>query len=182
MVKELTNYLMNIFYKHIGVQTVKYQSEQLINQQPTNRYIEVIIDDSPFLESSSNEGIFTIEYNITILSKEDILTAQDNTLHIALDVINRIDNQRDYNLSVGDYSFIGLSVYTDDKAHGVRLSLKLIIPNPIDLCAENFDESKDINAEDTSNDITLSDENECSNVTIIKNENNNITLNPIKLK
>ena len=182
MIKELTEYLMSTFYKHIGVQTVKYQIEQMINQQPTNRYIEVIIDDEPYLESSSNEGIMTIEYNIIILSKEDILTAQDNALHIALDVINRIDNQRDYNLSVGDYSFIGLADYTDDKAHGVRLSLKLIIPNPIDLCAENFDESKDINAEDTSNDITLSDEDECSNVTIVKNDNNNITLNPIKLK
>ena len=182
MIKELTNYLMSTFYKHIGVQTVKYQIEKLINQQPTNRYIEVIIDDEPYLKSTSTEGIMTIEYNIIILSKEDILTAQDNALHIALDVINIIDNQRDYNLSVGDYSFIGLSDYTDDKANGVRLTLELVIPNPIDLCAENFDESKDINAEDTSNDITLSDEDECTNVTIVKNENNNITLNPIKLK
>ena len=182
MIKELTNYLMNVCYKHNGVHTIKYQTERMINQQPTNKYYEVVIDDEPILKSTSTEGIITIEYNIIILGKDDLLTAQDNALHIGLDVINYIDNAYNiYPIRVQDYSFIGLSDYTDDKAHGVRLTLELVIPNPINLCEYNFDDDKDF-LQEPKEIIDLSDEDECTNVTIVKNENNNITLNPIKLK
>lgn len=182
MIKELTEYIINVFYKHNIVNTIKYQSEELINAQPTNKYYEVVIDDEPILKNTSTEGIMTIEYNITILGNDELLTAQDNALHIGLDVINYIDNSYEiYPIRVQDYSFVGLSDYTDDKANGVRLTIDIVIPNPINLCEYNFNDDKLFN-QDEKYHIDLNNNDECTNVTIVKKDNNNITLNPIKLK
>lgn len=183
MIYELTKYIIDRFYKHLLVKTVKYQQEILINAQPNNRYFEVVIDNQPILNSTENEGVLQMNYNIIILGNNDNeLTIQDNALHIGLDVIYYLNTNRDiYPISVEEYSFVGLSSYTDDNASGVRLSLTLSIPSPINLCEDNFDEDKDF-SRDSDFIIDLNPNDECTNVDIIKNEENKISLNPIKLK
>lgn len=182
MIKQLVNYLKDTFYKNKLVNTVKYQSQILINQQPTNQYYEVSIDDDNIINNNITEGILTIQFNITILGREnDILTAQDNALHIALDVMEYIYNDNKQ-ISIHDYSILALSEYTDDKASGVRLTLELIIPSPINLCEykDNFDENKKI--EEKENELILNDSDECTNSNNQSySDNKEITLNPIKL-
>ena len=47
-----------------------------------------------------------------------------------------------YLISVYDYDFLAISHFTDDNSAGYRLSLELIIPNPVNLCEylNNFSE------------------------------------------
>ena len=76
-------------------------------------------------------------------------------------------------LSIHDFSFLGLDEYTDDRSAGQRLTLELIMPDPINLCTfmDNFlDEPKIIEKEDKE--IQLKDVNPPS-------EKNNLVLKPI---
>ena len=75
-------------------------------------------------------------------------------------------------LSVHDYSFLALDEFTDDRSAGQRLTLELIMPDPINLCTfmDNFlDEPK----------IIESDDKEIDLVGQAPSEKNNLVLKPI---
>ena len=78
-------------------------------------------------------------------------------------------------LSVWDYSFLALENFTDDNAAGQRISLELVIPDPIDLCKfiDNFNE--DDMGVDITDDVDLSH-------AYPESKSNDLILNPIKLK
>lgn len=180
MIKQLTEYILNSLFKHKLINTVKYQDESLINAQASNKYYEAVVDSQSVLNKQIQEGVLTIEYNITILGNgSDTLTVQDNCLHIALDLMEYIENDN-HQLRVHDYSVISLDDYTDDKADGIRLTLSLYIPNPINLCEyqDNFDEEKKPDTEET---VDLTNGDECTNERNNESTDNEITLNPIKL-
>ena len=91
---------------------------------------------------------FKVKFEIYILGfvgdDTDILTVQDNAYTIAVDIMAKIDTDEANRgvLSVYDYSILTLARYTDDSSAGVKLSLVLSMPNPVDLCEldDNFDE------------------------------------------
>ena len=101
-----------------------------------------------------------------------ILDVQNNAYTIAADIIAKIDTDDEYKgfLSVHDYSIVTLSHYTDDDAAGVKLSLVLAMPSPVDLCEldENF------------NDEPYEPEQD-GEITINKDDVGDITIKPIKL-
>jgi hypothetical protein len=73
-------------------------------------------------------------------------------------------------LRVYDYSILTLSHYSDDDSAGVKLSLVLQMPSPVDLCTldENFNDEPYSGDTDTE-------------ITINKDEIGEIDINPIKL-
>ena len=83
-----------------------------------------------------------------------------------------IDSQDEFQgiLSVYDYSILTLSHYTDDNAAGVKLSLVLEMPSPLNLCTyeDNFDDEPHEEEKDKEIDIPTS-------------EVGDLTITPIKL-
>lgn len=181
MYKQIIDYIMECAMKHVAVNSVKYQSRVLINQQNSNPNYQVVIEDDAYLQYVKT-GMNTMSLNIDILSHcgddDNILDIQSNALQIGAELLKYVETD-DYFLSllnVNDYDFLMLSHFTDDDSAGVRISLQFVVPNPVDLCSyrDNFDEDKDFTVEKEDN-IDLKKEQDC------ENEGKEITLNPIKL-
>lgn len=148
MLKDVVNIIRETALMHKGVRTFKYQSDILNNAQNNHEYYQVYLDDVSYHQLNITTNIFRVEFNLYILGfvddKNSILDVQNNAYTIAADIIAKIDTDETYNglLSVHDYSMMTLSHYTDDSAAGVKLSLVLAMPSPVNLCEldENFND------------------------------------------
>lgn len=178
MSKQLIEYIQNIAKQHKAVNYTSYKQQIDINHQNNYRYFQFNIDDEVLLEKQLVEGILTARLNIDVLGfvtpDSTPLIIQDTALHIMLDVIEYINN--DNFVEVRDYSIVSFSNYTDDNCSGIRTSLTLVIPSPINICEykDNFIEKE----EETEDELELIPDNECCEY---KQMNNNLILNPIKL-
>ena len=104
-----------------------------------------------------------LEFQIYILGFADgtsgntILDVQNDAYTIAVDIMAFIDTQDEYRgiLSVYDYSILTLSHYTDDNSAGVKLSLVLEMPSPLNWCTldDNFNDEPYEEPEDTPIDV-----------------------------
>ena len=183
MIQELTTYLLDTAKKHKAVNSVGYKRNININDQSNEKYFQFIIDSEQILEKQLVEGIMTLRLNVDVLgfisSDLTVLDVQDTALHIILDYIEFINADTTYyNLEVRDYSIASYSEYTDDNAAGVRATIQLIVPNPINICEyrDNFIEKE----EEVKVEMDINPENNCSNTSF--NNTSNLILNPIKLK
>lgn len=181
MISQLINYLLNIAKKHILVNYVGYNRKINVNSQNNTRYYQFIIDNESLLEKQIVEGILTLRLNIDVLgfvdSSTNVLEVQDNALHCILDVMEYIDND-DFPIEVRDYSIVSFSEYSDDNSAGIRTTLQLVIPSPINLCEykDNFIDKE----EEVETEIELNvDDDKCTNINY--NSSTSINLNPIKL-
>lgn len=176
MLRDVVNIIKETALRHKGVRTFRYQSDILNNAQNNHKYYQVYLDDVSYHQLNITTNIFRVEFNMYILGFVDdensILDVQNNAYTIAADIIAKIDTD-DANkgsLSVYDYSIVTLSHYTDDQAAGVKLSLVLSMPSPVDLCMlyDNF------------NDEPYQDEPDAE-ITINNDEVGDIDIKPIKL-
>ena len=148
MLKDVINILKEISLRHKGVCTFKYQSDILNNAQNNHKYYQVYVDDVSLHQLNITTNIFKAEFEVYVLGfvndENDILEVQNNAYTIAADIIAYIDTQDAFKgiLSVYDYSILTVSHYTDDNAAGVKLSLILEMPSPVNLCEleDNFNE------------------------------------------
>ena len=171
MLKDVVNIIKDISLRHKGVRTFRYQSEILNNAQNNNKMYQVYVDDVSLHELNITTNIFKAKFEIYILGSVDdentVLDVQNNAYTIACDIMAYIDTKDEFKgvLSVYDYSILTLSHYTDDNASGVKLSLVLQMPNPVDLCAldENFNDEPYEDDEDNEIDI---DNNEIGDIDI----------------
>lgn len=176
MLKDVVNILKDISLRHKGVRTFRYQSDILNNAQNNHKYYQVYVDDVSLHELNITTNIFKARFEVYVLgfvdSETTILEVQNNAYTIAADILAYIDTQDTYKgvLSVYDYSILTLSHYTDDDAAGVKLSLVLEVPSPVDLCT----------LEDNFNDEPYEDEPDAE-ITINDKEVGDIDLKPIKL-
>ena len=181
MYKQLILYIINVALKHKAVKYSKYKNKIYTNAQNNNSYMQFNIDTDPYFQlliTSPNQP-FTMTLNIDILGfPKDNYTVwdrQNDALQIGVEVIHYIaqDETLMGQLSVHDYSFLALDEFTDDRSAGQRLTLEMIIPNPINLCTfmDNFSEEF-IPVEKEDKDIDLKDVNPPS-------EKNNLVLKPI---
>lgn len=183
MLEQIVNYIGSIGLKHKAVKTFKYQKRSLINQQNNNGYVELIIEDNAYLQQVITQNIFTATFNVDILGfpKDDteILGIQSLCMQIAVEIMAYIEKDGTFlgKLSIHDYDILLVSHFTDDSSCGVRLSLELIIPNPINLCSfmDNFDENVEI-VEKPTLDLTQSDK------AVATDKKKKLNLRPIKLK
>lgn len=183
MLEQIVNYIGSVGLKHKAVKTFKYQKRSLINQQNNNGYVELIIEDNAYLQQVITQNIFTATFNVDILGfpKDDteILGIQSLCMQIAVEIMAYIEKDGTFlgKLSIHDYDILLVSHFTDDSSAGVRLSLELIIPNPINLCSfmDNFNENVEIVEKPTLN-LTQADK------AVATDKKKELNLRPIKLK
>lgn len=169
MLKDVINILKDISLRHKGVRTFKYQSDIYNNAQNNHKYFQVYVDDVSLHELNITTNIFKAKFEIAILGFVDndttILDVQNNAYTIAVDIMAYIDEMEALKgvLRVYDYSILTVSHYTDDNSAGVRLSLVLEMPNPVNLCTleDNFNDEPYEEPEDVEIDI---DDNEVGDI------------------
>lgn len=176
MLKDVVNIIKDISLRHKGVRTFRYQSKILNNAQNNNKMYQVYVDDISLHELNITTNIFKAQFEIYILGFVDdentVLDVQNNAYTIACDIMAKIDIDDAYKgiLSVYDYSILTLSHYTDDNAAGVKLSLVLQMPNPVNLCT----------LDDNFNDEPYEDEPD-NEINVNNDEIGDIDINPITL-
>lgn len=176
MLKDVVNIIKDISLRHKGVRTFRYQSEILNNAQNNHKMYQVYVDDVSLHELNITTNIFKAKFEIYILGFVDdentVLDVQNNAYTIACDIMAYIDTKDEFKgiLSVYDYSILTLSHYTDDNASGVKLSLVLEMPSPVNLCS----------LDDNFNDEPYEDD-EDSEIDINNDEIGDIEINPITL-
>lgn len=143
MIQDIVDIIKNTALRHKGVRTFRYNGEDLINAQNSHAYYQVTLDDVQLHELNITTNIFTVNLDIYILGfGRDTARVQDNAYTIAVDLIAWLDNHYIGTVSVHDYSILTLSRFTDDEAAGVKISLELAMPSPLDLCTyeDNFND------------------------------------------
>ena len=178
MLTDIINIIKDVSLRHKGVRTFRYQADKLNNAQNNYGTYQVYVDDVSLHQLNITTNIFKAEFEVYVLSQPDgtsgntILDVQNNAYTIACDIMAYIDTQDAFQgiLRVYDYSILTLSHYSDDDSAGVKLSLVLQMPSPVDLCTldENFNDEPYSGDTDTE-------------ITINKDEIGEIDINPIKL-
>lgn len=174
--KQLINDILKMASKHILVGDTIYKRELNINDQNNHNYYQFLIDNEGLITERTPS---TLEFNtnVTILGIPNdeipVITVQDNSLHILLDVLEMIGDELE-NVEVNGMNVLFLTEYTDDNCSGIRATVSLIIPKPINLCEYQY---HFIEKEETTEDdnITLDTPNTTSK------KDKTITLNPLKL-
>ncbi len=176
MLKDVINVIKDISLRHKGVRTFRYQGNDYNNQQNNHSMYQVYVDDVSLHQLNITTNIFKAEFQVYVLGfvddENDVLTVQNNAYTIATDIMAYIDTKDEFKgiLSVYDYSILTLSHYTDDSAAGVKLSLVLQMPNPVNLC----------DLDSNFNDEPWEDEPD-HEIDIDENEVGDIDINPITL-
>ena len=173
MLKDVIEILKDISLRHKGVYTFRYQGDDLNNAQNNHKGYQVYVDDISLHELNITTNIFKARFEIYILGQPNgesgntILDVQNDAYTIACDIMSYIDTQEAFQgvLSVYDYSILTLARYTDDSSAGVKLSLVLQMPNPVNLCdlENNFDDEPHEEDEDHEIDV---DEDEVGDIDI----------------
>ena len=173
MLKDIIEALRHVSLTHKGVYTFRYQGDDLNNAQNNYKGYQVYVDDISLHQLNITTNIFKVEFQIYVLghptgeSGNTLIDIQNNAYTIAVDILGKIDSDDAYRgiLGVYDYSILTLSHYTDDNAAGVKLSLVLQMPSPLNWCTldENFDEEE--HEEEPDHDIDI-DETEVGDIDI----------------
>lgn len=175
MIKDLVNIIKDVALHHKGVRTVKYQNKEYNNQQNNYLPFQVYIDSVSYHNLNITTNIFTCEFNLYILAQPEktedgILNVQNSAYTIAADILAYIDYKDEYKgiLSVHDWGMMTLDHYTDDNSAGVRLSITLEAPSPVNLCEldENFNDEP--YSGDTDTQITVVAPNMNPTITNVK--------------
>lgn len=150
MLKDVVNILKDVSLRHVGVRTFRYNSKMLINAQNNYPGYQVYLDDVSYHQLNITTNIFRVDFNLHILGHPDdasgntILDIQNDCYTIAADILAYIDTKPEFYgiLSVYDYSIITVSHFSDDDSAGVKLSLTLEMPSPVNLCTldDNFND------------------------------------------
>lgn len=177
MLKDIIDILKNVSLRHKGVRTFRYQGDDLNNAQHNYKGYQVYVDDISLHELNITTNVFKVSFEIYVLGFVDsdttVLDVQNNAYTIAADIVAYIDTKDDFKgvLSVHDYSILTLSRYTDDSVSGVKLSLVLAMPSPVNLCV----------LDDNFNDEPYEDDEKDKDIDIDKEELGDIDINPIHL-
>lgn len=203
MYRDIINYILKVLLRHKGVFQVKYQGRSYINQQNNNKYLQGVIENNPYIQHNNDVLEGTININILGQPKDntDILRIQNDCFQVGVEAIAYMmqDPTMKHLLLIRDWDYLFLTNFTDDNSAGVRLSLDIILPDPIDYCilTDNFlteedmlnDKDKFFNAEYeiteqpaldlTPEELTTDEE---KNQDVNKQPDNHLLLKPIKLK
>ena len=179
MIQDIVNIIRNICLRHKLVYTFRYQDDKKNNAQNNYRTFQCYLDTVSLHNLNITTNIFTSEFQLYILSQADgasgstIEDVQGMAFTIAVDVLAALDNWDEFNgvLSIHDYSILTLDGYSDDNSVGVKLSVVLQVPSPLNMCEyeEHFDDEP--HEEDKDKEIDVPTSEVCE-----------ITINPIRLK
>lgn len=166
MLKDVVNIIKDTALRHKGVRTFRYQSDIYNNAQNNHETYQVYLDDVSLHELNITTNIFKVSFELFILSQPNgesgntILDVQNEAYTIACDIMAYIDTSDAFQgiLSVYDYSILTIAHYSDDDSAGVKLSLVLRMPNPVNLCTleDNFNDEP--YSGDTDTEITINED------------------------
>mgnify|MGYP001773105843 FL=1 len=96
MYNQIIQYIMECAMKHVAVNSVKYQSRILINQQNSNPNYQVVIEDDAYLQYMKAGNVNTMSLNIDILSHcggddDNILDIQSTALQIGAELLKYVE-------------------------------------------------------------------------------------------
>lgn len=178
MIQDIVDIFKNIALRHKGVYTFKYQGKSYNNAQNNYKTFQVYLDAISLHQLNITTNIFTSEFEAYILAQPDgtsgntVADVQGKAFTIAVDILAALDTWPDYQgiLSVHDYSMLTLADYSDDASAGVKLSVILALPSPLNWCEldENFDDEPHEEEEDNPIDVPTEEIGE-------------LDINPIKL-
>lgn len=182
MFQQLIIFILNNFFRHKAVNTAKYQSRILINAQGNNLGYQAVIEDDPYFEQSGN-GTMRGTFNIDVINskKNDTLNTQSTAFQVAVETIARMGRDQTFLglVKVDSYDVQMVSHFTDDDSDGVRISLTLAVPEPVDMCTtdDNFDDDKEI-------DVNIINDGEDTEIDIPEqcDGDDSIDLKPIRLR
>ena len=148
MIKDITNSIINILSRFKGVNYVRYQGDDLNNQQQNHKTIQCYVDTIQLHQFNLTNDICKVEYQIYILgfpedkSPEALLDVQDKCFDVAVYTLAYIDNMPEYKgfLRLYDYSILTLDRYSEQSNAGVKLSVVLEYPNSICLLEDHFND------------------------------------------
>jgi len=150
MIKDLVEIFKNISLRHKNVRTFRYQNDMHNNAQNNHKTYQVYLDTVSLHQLNITTNIFTSSFELYILSQPDgtsgntIEDVQNYAFTIAVDILGALDNWEDYKgvLSIHDYSILTVSEYSDDNSSGVKLSVIIETPSPLNLCDldDNFND------------------------------------------
>lgn len=148
MINDIVNYIRNLCLRHKGVRTFRYQSDTSNNQRGNFKPIQCYLDDNMFCQYLITKGIFTCTMDLYVLQpkmqEDKVEDLQSRCLTVGADVLAAIDLWDEYKgvISLYDYSMYTLSDYSDDKCAGVKITIVLQIPSPVNLCTlgDNFND------------------------------------------
>ncbi len=174
MLKDIIEILKDVSLKHRGVRSFRYQGEKFNNAQNNYATFQIYVDDISLHELNITTNIFKAQFEIYILAQPNgesgntVLDVQNDAYTIACDILAKIDNSEEYYniLSVYDYSLLTLARYTDDQSSGVKLSLTLQMPNPVNLCTLDDNFNDEPYEEEPDKEITISGETVSEDLTI----------------
>lgn len=176
MISTLVNAVMNTAEKIKGIKFFRYEGEDYINQQNNNATWQVWFEDDMYTDYLVTRDILKITFNIDILHNvyqgDSNLDVHNEAFKIGIVLLKMLDKTLE-NISVYDYSFLNLSHFSDDDLFGVRMTISLFAPSPINEC--NIDEYID--------EMNEYEKTEDKEITINAREINidQLNLNPIKL-
>ena len=162
MLKDLVDIIKDVSLKHKGIRTFRYQNKTYNNAQNNYLPFQVYLDSVSYHNLNITTNIFTVEFNLYVLAQptkdeDGVLDVQNSAYTIAADIVAYLDYAEDYKgvLNMHDYGMMTVDHYSDDDSAGVRLSLTLEVPSPINLCEldENFNEEP--YSGDTDTEITV---------------------------
>lgn len=141
MIKSLVETIKNIALRHKGVGTFRYQGETFNNAQHNYKTFQVYVDTVSYHNLNITTNIFTSELQLYILGFTDdenpVIDVQNKAFTIAVDILGYIDYHLNGQVKLHDYSILTLDGYTAQRNAGVKLSLVLEVPSPLNLCELN---------------------------------------------
>lgn len=178
MIKDLVEIIKNVSLRHKLVKTFRYQNDTWNNAQNNYKTYQVYLDTVSMHQLNITTNIFTSSFEVYILSQPNgdsgntVEDVQTYAFTIAVDILAALDNWEEFRgiLSVYDYSLLTLSEYSDDNSSGVKLSVVLQVPSPLNLCEyeDHFNDEPYPQDEDKEIDVPTKEVGE-------------LTINPIKL-
>ena len=167
MIADLVNIIKNVSLRHKLVKTFRYQGDDYNNAQNNFRTYQVYLDTVSLHQLNITTNIFTSSFEMYILSQPNgesgntVEDVQTYAFTIAVDILAALDNWNEFRgiLSIHDYSILTLSDYSSDKSSGVKLSVVLETPSPLNLCEykDHFNDEPYAQDEDKKIDIPTSE-------------------------
>lgn len=176
--KDIVESLSNVLKRFKGINYVRYDGDDLINQQANNKTLNAWIDNVSLSQYNLTTNVNKIEFQVYILgfatseSGNTKLDVQDECYNAAVNFLTYVDNNPEFSgiVSLYDWSILTIDRFTSDSNCGVKISVVLNVKSPVNLCEY----------EDWFNDEPYEDD-EDHEIDIDETEIGDIDITPIKL-
>ncbi len=142
---QIVNLFFELSRQHIKIKTFRY-GHSGGKGGGIDRYPLAWLDDPIYIRNINNNALqYTVNLDILGVpeNSNEVPTLQGVAMNVGLSFIEKIKKTANATgFFVDSFSILSLREYFDDNAAGCRFTLYVNGVNPVDLCADNFDENK----------------------------------------